>query len=100
MMTRGRWPGAAATAVLALFAALSVTPTVHVAPEEVPPRLSDGAFWRMVVDFSEPGGFFRSDNLVSNETEFQHVVPDLQKKTAAGGVYVGVGPDQNFTYIS
>ena len=53
----------------------------------------------MVTEMSEPGGFFRSDNFVSNETTFQYVIPELKKTTSPGGVYVGVGPDQNFTYI-
>lgn len=52
----------------------------------------------MVTEFSETGGYFRSDNFVSNETTFQYVIKDL-KKTTPGGVYLGVGPDQNFTYI-
>ena len=53
----------------------------------------------MVVGFSEPAGFFRSDNLISNEMAFQHVIPELQK-TQRRGAYIGVGPDQNFTYIT
>ena len=42
---------------------------------------------------------FRSDNFVSNEITFQWVIPDLLRTTKPGGVYLGVGPDQNFTYI-
>src|SRR6185436_6078932 len=61
-------------------------------------QLSDEAFWKMVTEFSEAGGYFRSDNFVSNETAFQYVLNRL-KKTRPGGVYLGVGPDQNFTYI-
>src|SRR4051812_42547400 len=83
---------------LILGAAL-FTPRVHVASDTLPRQLSDRAFWQMIVDFSERGGFFRSDNLVSNETTFQQVIPEL-KQRAAGGVYIGVGPDQNFTYIT
>ena len=52
----------------------------------------------MFTEFSEVGGYFRSDNFVSNETTFQYVIKDL-KKTKPNGVYLGVGPDQNFTYI-
>jgi hypothetical protein len=69
------------------------------AQQAIPARLSDEAFWRMVVDFSEPGGSFRSDNFVSNEIAFQYVIPELKRITNPGGIYVGVGPDQNFTYI-
>jgi hypothetical protein len=65
----------------------------------LPPRLTDREFWRLVVDASEPDGFFRSDNLLSNELGFQYVVPDLARTTKAGQAYLGVGPEQNFTYI-
>jgi hypothetical protein len=53
----------------------------------------------MVTEFSEPGGYFRSDNFVSNETSFQYVIPELQRTIRPGGVYLGVAPDQNFTYL-
>ncbi|HKG95926.1 MAG TPA: hypothetical protein VKA84_28700 [Gemmatimonadaceae bacterium] len=62
-------------------------------------RISDSTFWRMVTELSEPGGYFRSDNFVSNEVTYQHVIPDLTRTRAQGGVYLGVGPDQNFTYL-
>src|SRR4051812_32959606 len=68
--------------------------------QQVPDRLSDQTFWLMVNDFSEAGGYFRSDNFVSNEMEFQFPIPDLlEKAKPGGGAYLGVGPDQNFTYI-
>ena len=41
-------------------------------------------FWRIVSDFSEPGGFFRSDNFVSNETTFQWVMPELAERPQTG----------------
>ena len=53
----------------------------------------------MITDMSEPGGSFRSDNLLSNELGFQYPVPELQRTIRPGGVYMGVGPEQNFTYI-
>jgi hypothetical protein len=65
----------------------------------LPERLSNEAFWRLSSELSEPNGFFRSDNLLSNEVWFQHVIPDLVSLTQPGGAYVGVGPEQNFTYI-
>src|SRR5262245_31557259 len=67
--------------------------------QSLPAKLSDSAFWKLVTDFSEPGGYFRSDNFVSNETTYQWVIPELLRTTKPGGVYLGVGPDQNFTYI-
>jgi hypothetical protein len=65
----------------------------------IPTKLSDTAFWRLVSDFSEANGFFRSDNFVSNESSYQWVIPDLLRTTKPAGVYLGVGPDQNFTYL-
>jgi hypothetical protein len=65
----------------------------------VPVRLSDQEFWRLSEAFSEPGGTFHSDNVVSNEAWYQHVVPDLVQRARSGGVYLGVGPEQNFTYM-
>jgi hypothetical protein len=59
-----------------------------------------GEFSRLVREFSEPDGFFRSDNFVSNETSYLHVVDKLKALQSAGGAYVGVGPEQNFTYIA
>ncbi len=65
----------------------------------LPVRLTDQQFWRLSVDLSEPGGSFRSENLVSNEHTFQYVIPALKRRVAPDSVYLGVAPDQNFTYI-
>ena len=65
----------------------------------LPAELNDTAFWQLVTDISEPGGFFRSDNFVSNERDFQLVINELKQNRSPGGVYLGVGPDQNFTYL-
>jgi hypothetical protein len=89
-------------AVAALVAAVALAPVVPRPAAQVastlPSRLSDRDFWRIVETFSEPGGYFPSDNLVSNERLFQRVVPTLLK-LKRGGAYLGVAPDQNFTYI-
>ena len=90
---------AASLAIVAMFGGVSLSLGSRVAESSVPERVSDEAFWRMVTEFSEPGGFFRSDNFVSNEITFQWVLPEIAKTTKTGGVYMGVGPDQNFTYI-
>jgi hypothetical protein len=66
----------------------------------LPTRLSNSEFWTMVTDFSEPGGYFHSDNYLSNEIAFQEIMPNLQRTVKQGGAYLGVGPEQNFTYIA
>jgi hypothetical protein len=70
-----------------------------VATNTLPARISDVEFWRLISDVSEPEGSFPSDNFVSNETMFQQVIPRLVLTTRPGGAYLGVGPDQNFTYV-
>src|SRR5262249_43942862 len=70
------------------------------AADTLPTQLSDQEFWKMSSDFSEPDGSFRSDNLLSNESYFQYVIPELNGTAKSGQVYMGVGPEQNFTYIA
>ena len=65
---------------------------------QLPSQLSNQEFWRIVEAFSEPGGTFHSDNFVSNEGKFQAVIPELLRRVRPGGLYVGVGPEQNFTH--
>lgn len=92
--------------VLLLIAALIwvKTGSVHITRQQLqgnlPTRLSDADFWALITDLSEPGGTFRSDNFLSNEAGFQEVIPELRSTVSPGGVYMGVGPEQNFTYIS
>ena len=79
---------------------LSVQPSAGAGAAALPPRLTDQAFWALSSSLSEPNGYFRSDNLVSNEIWMQHVIPKLLKVSHPGRVYLGVGPEQNFTYIA
>jgi hypothetical protein len=67
--------------------------------QQLPARLTDEAFWKLVTDLSEPGGSFVSDNFLSNERLYQHVLSDLTHDRGSGA-YLGVGPEQNFTYIA
>lgn len=61
---------------------------------------ADTAFARTIERLSEPGGYFDSDNLISNEASYLHVLGRLREIGTTGGAYIGVGPDQNFTYIA
>jgi hypothetical protein len=89
-----------ATAVVALGICGTLLPFGAGAAENLPSRLSDEQFWKIVTEFSEPNGYFRSDNLLSNESGFQYVIPELIQTAKPGRVYMGVGPEQNFTYIA
>jgi hypothetical protein len=71
------------------------------APRGAPPSGSEAAqFASLVSRLSEPGGFFDTDNLISNEASYLHVLGRMRKIGTSGGAYVGVGPDQNFSYIA
>lgn len=98
-MTLRRSLGAGALGVALGLAALASAPLLRVETTPLPGRLSNAEFWGLVEAFSEPNGYFQSDNLVSNEHTFQYVVPALEKLSRPGSVYLGVAPDQNFTYL-
>src|SRR6185369_13750357 len=66
---------------------------------EVPASLTDQEFWRLVTEFSEVGGVFQAE-FMSNEDSVQFVIPTLKQTVKRGGVYIGVGPEQNFTYMA
>ena len=74
--------------------------------DRLPARISDADFWAMVdtggpQSISEPGGYFRiTDNFTSNEREIGQLYTMLRERGTRGGVYMGVGPEQNFTYIA
>jgi hypothetical protein len=84
--------------LLRLAAALALAGPL--AAQSAPARAADPAFASLVARLSEPGGFFDSDNLISNETSYLHVVTRLQELGVRGGAYIGVGPDQNYSYIA
>jgi hypothetical protein len=91
------------TSLIAMLAT-EVRPAIRVAaPETLPDRLSDEAFWQLIADLSEPTNgetYPGGDNFTTNESGYQEVIPELLKVTKPGGVYFGVAPEQNFTYIA
>ena len=87
-----------AGAILAI--GVTICLPIRAADSPLPSKLGDEEFWRIVSEFSERAGTFQSDNLLSNERWLQHVIPDLVAKAKPNRVYVGVGPEQNFTYIA
>jgi hypothetical protein len=89
--------------LLAVFLAAGSSPastTTPAGPVAPPDSLTDAEFWSFFTAMSEAGGHFLSENFVSNEVSFQEVIPTLQKTLTPNGVYLGVGPEQNFTYIA
>jgi hypothetical protein len=95
--------------VFLLIVAVALVPVLRVWPpapltsasaSTLPPRLTGPELWKLSTDLSEPDGTFRSENLVSNELFMQRVIPDLMRMVKPGRAYLGVGPEQNFTYIA
>jgi hypothetical protein len=89
-----------------LLAALQVSAaTSGPARDSLPASLTDREFWSLTEQLSEPDGYFRSnsgspDNLLSNEATVSTVAAALADRLKPSGVYLGVGPEQNFTYIA
>jgi hypothetical protein len=100
-LKRGRMSlfGIASTIVFALVA--SSIPWAPQQPQAATDlQVSTEQFVRYCEEWSEPEGYFDSDNFISNETSYLHVIGELKKRVQPGGIYVGVGPDQNLSYIA
>jgi hypothetical protein len=60
----------------------------------------DRRFDQIVRALSEPNAGPGADNLMTNEDSFTRIVDTIDRKVTPGETYIGVGPDQNFTYIA
>ena len=89
------------TFLLVLISAVgAIAQTTQAAAPGLPDKLTTTEFARLINEFSESGGDFLSDNLVSNETSYLYILDKLKQLNVSGGAYIGVGPEQNFTYIA
>ena len=89
------------TRVLILIAlAIAIGPWSHRASTQTAAAGGASPLASLVERLSEPNGDFDTDNLISNESSYLHVMPALEQGGVTGGVYIGVGPDQNFSYIA
>ena len=80
-----------------VLCALSLLPWLIQGQE---PERAATRFAAEVERLSEAEGAFDTDNLISNERSYLDVIPALMSAGASGGAYIGVGPDQNFSYIA
>src|SRR4051812_18697616 len=76
---------------------VAVSQVAAIRPPATPP---ESVFGQTFSRLSEPGGYFASENVVSNETSYLHVLDAFRRVGVQGGAYIGVGPDQNFSYIA
>jgi hypothetical protein len=91
---------AAALACIAVLLLLLPGSGVDARRPTLPARIDDATFWRLFTEYSEPGGTFRSENLVSNERAFPAVLPKVAERASRSSAYIGVGPEQNFSYLA
>ena len=81
-----------------LLACNTAVAAAQVALRPIPDSIADlGA---LVARLSDAGGYFDTDNLISNESGYQQVLGAMDRLGVRGGAYIGVGPDQNYTYIA
>ncbi|MBX3182347.1 MAG: hypothetical protein KIT72_09150 [Polyangiaceae bacterium] len=71
----------------------------HDEPSAEQRALFSALFSARFAQLSEPDRSFFSDNYVSNETSYLQVAAQLARGRP-GGAYLGVGPEQNFSYIA
>ena len=90
----------AASILLAVIGATLQRPSQRPAPASHNGTIPAAEFTRIINEFSEPGGYFFSDNFTSNESAYLYILGPLKQYGSTGGAYVGVGPEQNFTYIA
>lgn len=67
---------------------------------QVVPKITPEQFSQMCTNMSEYGGYFTSENWVSNELSYLQVLEPIERLSIKGGVYIGVASNQNFTYIA
>lgn len=80
-----------------VLCALSLLPW---ALQGLEPAWAETKFATQIARLSEAEGAFDTDNLISNERSYLEVIPALISAGVSGGAYIGVGPDQNFSYIA
>ena len=85
---------------ISIVVLLSLVAFPSKAADTLPAQYSDAEFWKIINEFSEPGGTFQYENFVSNEVSYMDVLPDLTRNVKQDRAYIGVAPEQNFTYIA
>lgn len=81
--------------------AFLVAASGFIAQDRVPTKLTDQEFWTLVDSLSEATSpTYTDDNLISNELSFRQDISTLVPRVPIGRAYIGVGPEQNLTYVA
>jgi hypothetical protein len=89
---------ASACLVFCLLCCAFMAPSTLARSESKPFTASQ--FGALIQQLSEESGYFWNDNYVSNEASYLHPLTKMRELGIRGGVYLGVGPNQNLTYIA
>ena len=89
-----------ATILDATIATTPAAPPDAGAPEAPAALMRDEDVGPLLARLSDNPGDFPSDNYVTNETSLLDVAPALRDPKLHGRAYVGVGPEQNLTYLA
>jgi len=95
-----RWAALAVGLALAGLSPHGAIARAQSAPAAAADSLSLDQFAALVRRLSDNGGYFDTDNLISNESSYLHPLTALDRLGVRGGAYIGVGPDQNFSLIA
>jgi hypothetical protein len=90
----------ASAAIAFLLSCFVIVGGVYPQAGSLPAQLTEAEFWRIFTEFSEPSGDYPFQNFMTNEETIQDVMPVLTRVAKPGGVYLGVAPEQNFTYVA
>jgi hypothetical protein len=86
--------------LLSIAILLFSSATLYSPARAVNPPIGIKQLGELILKLSEPEGYFDSDNFVSNEAAYLRVLPALRRMGVKGGAYLGVGPDQNYSYMA
>ena len=68
--------------------------------QNLPDQLSELRSWKVVSESRSQADTFGPTTSSQTKARFSGVIPTLKKQIQPSGVYLGVGPEQNFTYLT
>jgi hypothetical protein len=89
------------TALVVVVGSLSLWSVISLrAADTLPTRLTDDDYWKLITELSEvPTAVYPHAVFTGNEPGYQEMLPQLTRMVPPGGTYLGVGPEQNYTYM-
>jgi hypothetical protein len=98
-VTVARQPLISATLCVAALV-LSSASTIRARQATLPAAIPDTEFWRLAEDLSEPDAPTVANYVLSSDVAIPVVARELAERVTPGGVYLGIGHEENYSYIS